>query len=182
MRKILLGLAATAVVATPLAMAASANANVAVTDGVGFVGKGDVQTALGYHNDSETQAAFKAGKIAFVGTFNTVKDTSWQCTDGTVKHHYFNTTSVNQYTAKANTNNAGKLTFGWNLDGSIASYGPTTGFTTGDDGTGRFPTYSCAGNGSTIFSTMHVDQSHFVGDLSVTNGAKTVALPNTPIV
>lgn len=127
------------------------------------------------------QDALKAGRITLTSSFNTVKDTSWQCTDGFVKHHYINTTSVNRYAAKANTNNAGKLTSGWDLDGSIASHGPTTGFTTGDDGTGRFATYSCAGHGSTVFSTMHVDQSHSFGDLTVTDGTRTVALTNTPV-
>ena len=106
-----------------------------------------------------------------------MKDTSWSCTDGTVKHHYFNTTSTNTLNAAAQTNGAGKLSNGWILDGGISVYGPTTGFTTGDDGTGRFATYSCAGHGSTVFSTMHVDQSHSVGVLQV-NG---IDLPNTPV-
>jgi hypothetical protein len=77
----------------------------------------------------------------------------------------------------AQTNGAGKLSNGWILDGGISVYGPTTGYTTGDDGTGRFATYSCAGHGSTIFSTMNVEQSHSVGGLQV-NG---IDLPNTPV-
>jgi hypothetical protein len=178
MRKIITTVTlAVAALGTAAALAAPANAAVAVTDGAGFVGKGDVQSALGLANDAEMQKLFKAGDITFASTFTTAKDTSWSCTDGTVKHHIFNTTSTNTLNAVANTNGAGKLTNGWNLDGDIKVYGPTTGFTTGDDGTGRFATYTCAGHGSTIFSTLRVDQSHQVGGLQV-NG---VDLPNTPV-
>jgi hypothetical protein len=48
-----------------LATAAVASANVAVTDGVGTIGKGDVQNALRYHNDAAFQADAQAGKITF---------------------------------------------------------------------------------------------------------------------
>ena len=51
MRKIVLGLVATAAIAAPLALAAAPPpANVAVNDGVGHVDKGDVQTALHWNN------------------------------------------------------------------------------------------------------------------------------------
>ena len=161
-----------------LVIPTAAIASVAVdANGVGSIGKGDVQTALNLKNDAAIQDLFKKDGIKFTRTFSTVKDTSWSCTDGTVKHHYFNTVSDDQLNAVAQTNGAGKLSNGWILDGGVSLYGPTTGFTTGDDGTGRFATYSCAGHGSTIFSTMHVDQSHSFGDLKV-NG---VPLPNTPV-
>ena len=177
MRKIITTLSlSAAALGTAAVLAAPANAAVAVDNGVGHVDKGDVQSLLGY-NDAAMQDAFKTGKVTFTGSFNTAKDTSWSCTDGTVKHHIFNTTATNTYAAKAETNKAGKLTGGWNLDGSIAAYGPTTGFTTGDDGTGRFATYSCAGHGSTVYSTMNVAQSHSFGGLQV-NG---IDLPNTPV-
>ncbi len=159
-----------------LSIAGTASASVNVTDNAGTIGKGDVQSLLSF-NDARIQNAWSKGKVKFTSTFKTVKDTSWSCTDGTVKHHYFNTVSDNQVNAVAQTNKAGKLTSGWILDGSISAYGPTTGFTTGDDGTGRFATYSCAGHGSTVFSTMHVDQSHSVGGLQV-NG---IDLPNTQV-
>ena len=174
MRK-LLTIAATSAVAL-LSIAGTASASVNVTDNAGTVGKGDVQSLLGF-NDAGIQNAWSKGQVKFTSTFKTVKDTSWSCTDGTVKHHYFNTVSDNQVNAVAQTNKAGKLTSGWILDGSISVFGPTTGFTTGDDGTGRFATYSCAGHGSTIFSTMNVEQSHSIGDLKV-NG---IDLPNTPV-
>ena len=165
----------------PSAVPAAASASVNVDDsGAGFVGKGDVQDALSLKNDAAMQELFKKDGIKFTTTFKTKKDTSWTCTDGTVKHHYFNTTSTNQLNAAAPApNGAGKLSNGWILDGGISVYGPTTGFTTGDDGTGRFATYSCLGHGSTIFSTMNVEDqiAHEVGGLQV-NG---IDLPNTPV-
>ena len=75
-----------------LAVPAAASASVNVDDnGAGTVGKGDVQTALSLKNDAAMQDLFKKDGIKFESTFKTVKDTSWSCTDGTVKHHYFNT-------------------------------------------------------------------------------------------
>ena len=63
MRKILLGLAATAALVTPLALGTAANASVTIdNDGKGFVGKGDVQTALGLNN---AQMQAKAGSLTF---------------------------------------------------------------------------------------------------------------------
>src|SRR5262245_6996612 len=47
--------------------AGAANANVAVENGVGYVGKGDVQSKLGYANDAALQAAFTKGEIKFSG-------------------------------------------------------------------------------------------------------------------
>src|SRR5687768_6413066 len=67
MRKSILSVVAIAAIAAPLAFASSANAVVAVTDGTGFVGKGDVQTALGYGNgnDAALQQDIKQGEIKF---------------------------------------------------------------------------------------------------------------------
>jgi hypothetical protein len=65
MRKIVLGLAATAAIATPLALATAANASVTVADnGTGFVGKGDVQTAFNLRN-ADVQNAINGNKQAF---------------------------------------------------------------------------------------------------------------------
>ena len=58
MRKIILGLAASAAIATPLGTAAHASVTID-SAGKGFVGKGDVQTALGYNN---TQMQANAGE------------------------------------------------------------------------------------------------------------------------
>ena len=65
MRKILLGLAAAAALAAPLAVAGSANAAVAVDNGIGHVDKGDVQSALVWNNkafdDGVATLKFTAG-------------------------------------------------------------------------------------------------------------------------
>ena len=51
MRKLILGLAAVAAIATPLAAATVANASVNIdSNGTGFIGKGDVQTAFSWNN------------------------------------------------------------------------------------------------------------------------------------
>ena len=51
MRKLIIIAAAIAALAIPTA----AMASIAVENGTGFVGKGDVQTALGYKNDAAFQ-------------------------------------------------------------------------------------------------------------------------------
>ena len=176
----LIALAAIAVLAT----AAVASASVNVTDGVGFVGKGDVQTALGYANDAAIQQAVKDGKIKFIGggyTLKTDKDTSWTCSDGSTQHHHFLTTTIAEGTvnAVARVNGQGKFTNGWDLNGISTGIPTTTGV--GSDGN-RFPSYACPAG--SYFTGMNVNQSHEYtpGEgLSVTNGYKTVALPNTPV-
>jgi hypothetical protein len=63
MRKTILGLTVIGAIAAPIAFASSASAAVAVDGaGHGFVGKGDVQTALGYNN---SQMLANAGKLNF---------------------------------------------------------------------------------------------------------------------
>jgi hypothetical protein len=185
MKKIILGLVAAATVAAPIALTAgSASALVNVTDGVGFVGKGDVQNALGYANDAAIQTAVKNGKIKFIGggyTLTTDKDTSWTCSDGSTQHHHFYTTTVAVGTvnAVARVNGQGKFTNGWDINGTTTGT-PTT---TSDSSDGnRFPSYACPGS---TFTGMSVNQSHEyvpVEGLSVSDGVTTVALPNTPVV
>lgn len=64
MRKLIIGgVVAAAAILTPLGFASSANAAVAVDGtGTGFIGKGDVQTALGYNN---AQMQSNAGSLTF---------------------------------------------------------------------------------------------------------------------
>jgi hypothetical protein len=168
-----------------LAVPTAALASVAVdANGVGFVGKGDVQTALGYHNDAAIQQDVKDGKIRFIGggyTLTTDKDTSWTCSEGSTQHHHYYTTTVAPGTvdAVARVNGQGKFTNGWDI--KITTGIPTT-TGVGSDGN-RFPSYACPAG--SYLTGMHVDQSHEyapVEGLSVTNGTTTVALPNTPIV
>src|SRR5262245_42389416 len=164
------------------ATATAASANVAVTEGVGFVGKGDVQSALGYANDAAIQQDVKEGKIQFIGggyTLTTDKDTSWTCSDGSTQHHHFNTTTIapGAVNAVARVNGQGKFTNGWDIKGISAGLPTTTGV--GSDGN-RFPSYACPAG--SFFTGMNVNQTHEytpVEGLSVTNGVTTVALPNT---
>ena len=166
------------------AVAGTASANVAVDNGVGFVGKGDVQTALGYANDAAIQQAVKDGKIKFIAggyTLTTDKDTSWTCSDGSTQHHHFRTTTIAEGTvnAVARVNGQGKFTNGWDINGITTGVPTTTGV--GDDGL-RFPSYACPAG--SYFTGMNVNQTHDyrpVEGLSVTNGNKTVDLPNTPV-
>jgi len=75
--------AATAFVAVMLAGAFSLPAAFAAVTfdpatGTGFVGKGDVQTALGYNNK---QLQDNAGSLQFTFVSTTVSETSWECTN-----------------------------------------------------------------------------------------------------
>ena len=182
MKKYIVALAALAALTVPTA----ALATVAVdANGVGFVGKGDVQTALGYQNDAAIQQAVKDGSIKFIGggyTLTTDKDTSWTCSDGSTQHHHFYTTTIAPGTvnAVARVNGQGKFTNGWDIKGITTGIPTTTGV--GSDGN-RFPSYACPAG--SFLTGMNVNQSHEyvpVDGLSVTNGTTTVALPNTPIV
>jgi hypothetical protein len=175
--------AATAVAAL-LATAGAASASVNVTDGVGFVGKGDVQNALGYANDAAIQTAVREGRIKFIGggyTLTTDKDTSWTCSDGSTQHHHFYTTTIAPGTvnAVARVNGQGKFTNGWDINGITTGTPTTTGV--GSDGN-RSPSYACPAG--SLFTGMSVNQTHEytpVEGLSVTNGGTPVALPNTPV-
>jgi hypothetical protein len=93
-----------------------------VTDGVGFVGKGDVQTALGYANDAAIQQAVKDGKTKFIGggyRLTTDKGTSWACSDGSTQHHHYRTTTIAQARSKR-----------W-LGSMVRASSPTVGTCTG---------------------------------------------------
>jgi len=165
---------------TLFATTAVASASVSVTDGVGFVGKGDVQTALGYANDAAIQQAVKDGKIKFsLGSAEKVNaDYMMSCYGSdAVGHTIIVEPGTMSVTAVARVNPQGKLTTGWDLTGG-------TGFTAA--GNAFIRTVPCP-EGS--FMYMNLGQGDLwnkvvpTGDatLSVTNGAKTVALPNTPV-
>jgi len=181
MRKIFLTLSLA--VATLIMGAASANATVAVDNGVGFVGKGDVQTALGLANDQAMQNLHKADGVKFTNGGSTGIQTITQTVQcktfvgavnkGTVKWVLTNpfTDTVN-VTAVANTNAAGKLTNGWNL----------TGNQTAERVLGKTTTalQHCPSGqyGSGIIATTVVDSN-----VVTTSGLKVngVDLPNTPV-
>jgi hypothetical protein len=173
MRKLIL--TAISALAITGAVAGTASANVAVDNGAGYVGKGDVQTALGWNN-----AAFdkNAASIKFTQKFQTHKDTSWMCSDGSVRHHIFSTSQDQPLKADATLNSNGKQITGWNLNGLAADYylAPMTTSVTGNDGSGRFPSYSCPAGSYMDYMTMNVNQTHEAA--LFVNG---VSLPNTPV-
>jgi hypothetical protein len=105
-----------------LAVPAVASASVSVNDqGAGFVGKGDVQAALGLANDAATQDLFKKNGIKFTATYKMASESTWRCGDTT----YSNSTATfwaRPLSMTANTNSAGKLTNGWDISGVDSSY------------------------------------------------------------
>src|SRR3954469_11148165 len=64
MRRFILGVAATAAIASPLAFGSAANAYTMDAAGKGFVGKGEVQSAFGWNNaaaqKNQSGVTFKA--------------------------------------------------------------------------------------------------------------------------
>jgi len=181
MRKFILGLMATAAIAAPIAMATSADASVNVTNGSGFVGKGDVQDALGLANDAAMQNLHKANGVKFTNGGSTGTQTidyTVQCSlagvnkgtvHWTIKNPFTDTANVS---ATANTNGAGKLTNGWNLTGQTTNrvLGKTTS---------KFTQCPIGQVGSIIESATTIIDSNVVA----TSGLKVngVDLPNTPV-
>jgi hypothetical protein len=159
-----------------LAIPAVASANVAVNDqGVGSVGKGDVQSALGL-NDAGIQNLFQNKGITF--TYNAervIADYKMTCygAPDAFGHRIISQPGTVSVEAKANTNKAGKLTAGWDLTGKTGDFTPTGGASMRvvDCPTGSFM-YLNAGQGD-LFGTTSI-----TGSLKV-NG---IDLPNTPMV
>ena len=162
------------------AVAATASANVAVDNGVGYVGKGDVQTALNWNN-----AAFDkgAGSLKFTaGAEKVIADYKMSCFNGStgaidtaVSHQIISQPGT--ATVKAdpiyNAGNGKQIT-GFNLNGA------TSGFTVTAGGGASMRTVPCP-DGS--FSYMNLGQGDLFGKTQVTGDLKVnnVALPNTPV-
>jgi hypothetical protein len=170
--------------------ATAANANVAVTNSVGSVGKGDVQTALGYANDAAFQADAQAGKI----TFSTGSDTTtltWypECgiyVNGVSTPDTFIPVTVDGGTVT--TTHAPNVTVLKNAQGKVTGYtlnGDVAGTPTGSLNWSAWATGCPAGYGFVGWTNPQhaLDQVSHPGstDLMVSNGIKTVALPNTPV-
>jgi hypothetical protein len=173
-----------------LATAGVASANVAFTDGVGTIGKGDVQNALGYHNDAAFQADAQAGKITFSNGSDVTQmiadikcsaanimgpddpfDTAHNVVSSTVTPHSANVTALK--------NNQGKVT-GYTATG-ITSGTPTT--------TSTFGNWSTCPAGEHFMGWLNGPEHAFHWEttpgssvLQVSNGSITVPLPNTPTV
>jgi hypothetical protein len=185
MRKILI---AATMAAVCLAVPAMASATVSVdANGVGSIGKGDVQTALGYHNDAAFQA--DASNIYFSnGTDTTTSYAYVICGDFSNPAHPgvsypADQIPVNVVTGITTTTRTPNVTVK-KSGGKVTGYtvnGVTSETTTQ---TGKAWYAGCpAGMGFAGWQ----DPSHAFGTvvvnggtgLTVSNGVNTVALPNT---
>jgi hypothetical protein len=195
MKRIIMFVALAAITALATSAVASANV-VANADGTTSIGKGDVQTALGYANDAAFQTAASAGKITFslapdtvhyVATHYCSAQNVWQPGDppmdivqsdmGTIG------TVSNTPNVKALTNNQGKVT-GYLQTGVTPGAASPLDYSKID-----WSKWSTCPAGEHFmgwidpqgnpFSTVNVKGSSL---LTVSNGVKTVALPVTPTV
>ena len=170
MRKLILTGMALAMLAIPAAASASVNVN---DSGTGFVGKGDVQIALGRINDSTLQQMASAGQIKFTGHTWLATETRWTCGND-VNSQTSKVTQATKFDATANTNPQGKVSNGWNLTGHGSNVGGSyvKGERYGAPYVGYCPT------GGTVSFLPAVFTNGTIPGLYV-NG---IALPNTPIV
>jgi len=154
-----------------LATAAVASASVGVNDqGVGFVGKGDVQSALKWNN-----AAFDkgAGSLKFtVGAEKVIADYKMSCYGSDAIGHRIISqpgTSSIEFTPVLNSN--GKQITGFNLTGQTSSFTATGGATLREE----------KPEGCLMF--MNLGQGDLFGKTQITGGLKVngIDLPNTPV-
>jgi hypothetical protein len=165
MRKFIIVAASIAALAVPTA----AMASVAVDNGVGFVGKGDVQYALKWNNSDFDK---NVDNLKFTaGTQSMSNQTRWQCGGGEQSR---TSTVVQSRTVKATPvlSSNGKQITGWNLTGFGFQY--VSGGYSGAPYVGYCPAgESFDGFLPNVFTTDVTD-----GGLKV-NG---IDLPNTPVV
>jgi hypothetical protein len=167
MRRIIM-IAALAAIAI-LATAAVANATVAVdANGNGLVGKGDVQTVLGWNN-----AAFdtNAGSVAFTQKSVTSSHYALNC-NGTDYVDDMTVTTTKPVTATAIKNANGRQITGWNLTG----VGTGTTSTTHTDPNARSQWLACVIGGGDAASSVSSSNTTLPG--LYVNG---ISLPNTPV-
>jgi len=160
------------------AVAATASANVAVDNGVGYVGKGDVQTALNWNNDAFDKGA---GSLKFTaGAEKVIADYKMSCFNGStgaidtaVSHQIISQPGTTTITATPVLNAGnGKQITGFNLTAQ------TSGFTA--TGAATLRTVPCP-EGS--FMYMNLGQGDLFGKTQITGGLKVngIDLPNTPV-
>jgi hypothetical protein len=119
-----------------LAIVPSAKATVSFnpTAGTGFVGKGDVQTALGWNN---AQLQAQASSVQFTTTTTTLKENDWTCTntnnEKVQQKDDTTTTSTQQIVASiARTQTGGQQQVtGFNLNGYGSTISTSTVVTSG---------------------------------------------------
>lgn len=164
-----------AAVAALTVVSTAAGAAVAVTDGVGFVGKGDVQLAFGWNNAA---AQKNANAVSFTYEGKTTYDVTceWDTVTGGPRsktiHHDITIprhTSVFS-TIAADPRKTGQYT-GYNLNG----FGSTVT-------TGTTPEVGAACPGNNPGEITEVVETSSTGGLFVNFGGTAVALPNTPVL
>jgi hypothetical protein len=164
---------AVAAMALAMAVAGTASASVNVNDqGVGFVGKGDVQTALGGINNAALQSKWDAGEIKFTGHTWLATETRWTCGSGDNSR----TSKVVQDTkldVTPNLNPQGKVADGFHLNGHGSNVGGA--FVSGGYSGAPYVGYCDLGAFGGFMP--HVFTSGIEPGIYV-NG---VALPNTPV-
>jgi hypothetical protein len=160
MKKYIVAIAALVALAVPTAAMAAVSYD-ATNDGVitGYVGKGDVQSALQW-NDAKVQTA----PVNFTTTFTTTTDTSWLRADGSVAHNYKTLTFKQGLKSEVVRKSNGKID-GWNLTG-------LNGLTFVKQEITGAPLYEGFAGG------LNVQQSHAFGDDLFVND---MLLPETPV-
>jgi len=168
-----------------LAIPATALATVAVdASGNGFVGKGDVQTALGYKTDAPFQAANPASATFTINGDRTEfsVDVVCQKADGTsrvltVQKGYL---GLNEVVIKSEPKMSNGKVTGYNLKGSVTEYADHINTVN--------PTLACGADetwagyaDTTPNGKWRWTPVQGTGVLQVTLGGKTAALPNTPV-
>jgi hypothetical protein len=160
-----------------LAVPSVASANVAVTDGVGTVGKGDVQTALGGINDATMQSMWDTGQVKFTAKTTEVGGFEWTCADGSTENYTVTEVKRSPLSVTAEMNKAGKLTSGWKLNSVKTDVaGEVISSETG--GTFPFGTALCADHGGRISQVEFMAPSNSIAGGLMVNG---IELPNTPV-
>jgi len=181
MRKLFIIAASIAALAIPTAAFASVSVD---GSGNGFVGKGDVQTALGYKND----AAFQADAAGVTFQYGDVAEISMAvvCTSDDVtyvtQHNVLGTVTAAKTVSFTTKGDKGKLT-GYNLTGASgdATYTSSLDFSKQmacPTGT-HFSHYLNGGHWDWDWNALP-DSLTVTG--SGASAGKTVALPNTPVL
>jgi len=152
-----------------LAIPAAGIASVTVDNGVGYVGKGDVQSALKWNNADFDN---KVAKLKFTaGTQSMSNQTRWQCSGGEQSRTSTVVQSRTVQTTQVLSSNGKQIT-GWNLTGFGFQY--VSGGYSGAPYVGYCPAgESFGGFLPNVFTTDVTD-----GGLKV-NG---IDLPNTPVL
>jgi hypothetical protein len=176
-----------------LAIPAAASANVSVdANGIGSIGKGDVQNALNYASDAPFQA--DASKITFSnGTDTDTLIAHAKCGDFS-KGYSMPEDQINLdvNSGTVTTKRTPNVTVLKNGGGKVTGY-TVNGITTATTGSQSYSAWGTACQdkfGAAYHFAGWQDASsafeHVVAngstDLTVSNGVKTVALPNTPVV